>query len=93
MSDQPLEKPTIIKQPSSASAQTGRSVKLECKATGCPAPKYQWHKMSMGANGTLEPFPVKAQTSSELYVSIIVNNCIGCVGLLSPPPILICAKF
>ncbi|XP_072038185.1 mucosa-associated lymphoid tissue lymphoma translocation protein 1-like isoform X2 [Amphiura filiformis] len=66
LNDQPSEKPVIIKQPSSVSVQSGRSVKLECKATGCPAPKYQWHKMAK-ASGKLEPYPLKDQTSSEFY--------------------------
>ena len=83
LSDQPIEKPIIIKQPSSMSAQTGRSVKLECQATGCPSPKYQWHKMGCSADGKLEPYPVKDQMSSELYVSILKSD--GFMSSLFPP--------
>ena len=39
-----LEKPSFLSHPSDMTAEVGGIISLQCKATGDPAPRYQWRK-------------------------------------------------
>ncbi|XP_033634696.1 mucosa-associated lymphoid tissue lymphoma translocation protein 1-like isoform X1 [Asterias rubens] len=64
-----MQKPTIVQQPPGAlSVRPGKPIIVECRATGCPQPKYQWYKFGYLTHGDpLEPHALRDQQKQTLY--------------------------
>lgn len=71
------EEVLIIEQPKSQPVRVGSIVTLRCKATGYPAPQYQWLKdgteLPDGIDEELTFDPVTLQDSG-IYVCIVSNR-------------------
>ena len=67
----------IIKQPQSQQVRMGGTVTLRCKATGYPAPQYQWVKEGAGLlykiDEELTLDPVTMYDSGK-YLCIVAND-------------------
>lgn len=74
----------IVKQPKSQLVSVGETVTLRCKATGYPAPQYQWVKdgaeLPDGIDKELTLDPVTLY-DSENYFCLVSNHVYEKIGM------------